>query len=259
MPIAHAVAAGRPRLHAEPRTWPTHQPATIRIPGTGIGAEHPVSPINAGTAQSAHDEYRTLADSYERRWRRYLDVTAAHTLDALEPRKGESILDAGCGTGLLLRRIAARVPSTHLVGIDLTLAMVRRADSKSSGLIVGDARRLPLADESQDAVVLASMLQYLPSLNRPLSEAARVLRPGGRVVITVWDGGSLRMRMLGRWLTWRGKADVHLHAGSDLVASCRNHRLSTRRVQTYSAGPIWRLLTVVGVKDIDGGSPDGVV
>ncbi|TAN07173.1 MAG: methyltransferase domain-containing protein [Rhodanobacteraceae bacterium] len=219
-----------------------------------IGAEHPVSPINADTAQSVRDEYRTLADSYEQRWRRYLDVSAAHTLDTLDPREGESILDAGCGTGLLLRRVAARAPGAHLVGIDLTLAMIRRADAKLSGLLVGDVCRLPLARESLDAVVLASVLQYLPSLDCALSEIVRVLRPGGRVVITAWGEGRVCMRTLGRWLRWRGKADVHLHPRDDLVASCEDHRLSIRREQTYSVGPLWRLLTVVAVKNVGDGS-----
>lgn len=226
-----------------------HLRATIRIPERRTGAEHPVSPNHADTARSAHDEYRALADSYEQRWQRYLDVSTVHTLDALDPREGETILDAGCGTGLLLRRIAACAPSAHLVGVDLALAMIRQADSKSSDRMVGDVCRLPLADGSLDAVVMASVLQYLPSLDRALSEAARVLRPGGRLVITVWDGDARRMRMLGRWLRWRGYAEVYLHERRDLVTSYRDHRLGIRREQAYSAGPIWRLLTLVGIKN----------
>ncbi len=212
-----------------------------------------MSQVEAKTALSVPDEYSTLACSYERRWQQYLEVSTAHTLAALDPREGESILDAGCGTGLLLRRIAARDPSAHLVGIDLTLAMIRRADARLSELMVGDVCHLPLADESLDAVVLASVLQYLPSLDCALSEVGRVLRRGGRVVITAWCEGGLCMRTLGRWLRWRGKADVHLHARRDLVASCKDHRLSIRREQTYSAGPLWRLLTVVAVKNADDG------
>lgn len=227
-----------------------HQRATIRIPERRTGAEHPVSPNHAGTARSAHDEYRALADSYEQRWQRYLDVSTLHTLDALGPREGETILDAGCGTGLLLQRIAACAPGVHLVGVDLTLAMIRQADSKSSDLMVGDVCRLPLADGSLDAVVMASVLQYLPSLDRALSEAARVLRPGGRLVITVWNGGGWRMRTLARWLKWRGMADVRLHTRGELVASCRDQGLTIRREQAYSAGPIWQLLTIVGIKDV---------
>ncbi|TAM99754.1 MAG: class I SAM-dependent methyltransferase, partial [Rhodanobacteraceae bacterium] len=126
-------------------------------------------------APSACTEYDTLARSYEGRWKRYLEVSTARTLAALAPRDQERILDAGCGTGLLLRRIAACAPGTQFVGIDLTLAMLRQADRTLSDLVLGDVRRLPFADGSLDAVVLASVLQYLPDLDAALSEASRVL------------------------------------------------------------------------------------
>lgn len=204
------------------------------------------------TAQPVRVEYDALAKSYERRWRRYLDISSAHTLAVLEPRDHERILDAGCGTGLLLRRIAARAPGAQLVGIDLSLAMLRQADRTVSDLVLGDVRRLPFGDGSLDVVVLASVLQYLPDLDAALSEAARVLRPGGRVAITLWDGESLRVRMLGRWLRWRDRADVHLHTRGDVLASCRDHGFVIREEQTYPANHIWRLVTLLAVKSTDG-------
>lgn len=202
------------------------------------------------TAQPVRVEYDALAKSYERRWRRYLDISSAHTLAVLEPRDHERILDAGCGTGLLLRRIAARAPGAQLVGIDLSLAMLRQADRTVSDLVLGDVGSLPFDDGSMDAVVLASVLQYLPDPDAALSEAARVLRPGGRVVITLWDSESLRVRMLGRWLRWRDSADVHLHARGDVIASCNQHGLFVRRADRYLAGPMWRLATILAKKGL---------
>lgn len=196
------------------------------------------------------DEYATLAASYERRWRCYLEVTANHTLAALAPRDGERILDAGCGTGVLLRRIAAMAPAARLVGIDGTRAMIRRAHPQLAALGVGDVCHLPLASGSLDAVVLASVLQYVPSEEGVLAEAVRVLRPGGRVVITAWDGGSLRVRALAQWVRWRGNTDVHPSSRAGMLAACARLRLSIRGVERYSAGCLWRLLTFVAVKHI---------
>lgn len=211
-----------------------------------------VGHVKAKSVLSVPDEYSTLACSYEQQWRRYLEVTASHTLAALDPKSNERILDAGCGTGMLLRRIAAHTPRADLVGIDLTAAMVHQVDAALFGLAVADLRRLPLADESFDAVVIASVLQYLPALAPALSEAVRVVRPGGRVVITAWDGGSRRMQILGRWLRWCDGADVHLHTLHDFIAECHRHRLSLRRRESYSVGRIWRLLTLVAVKNVGG-------
>ncbi len=204
------------------------------------------------TAEPVRVEYDALARSYERRWRRYLDVSSARTLAALAPRDQERILDAGCGTGLLLQRIAALAPGARLVGTDLTLAMLHQADRTVSDFVLGDVRRLPFDDGSLDAVVLASVLQYLPDLNSTVAEAARVLRVGGRLVITLWDGESLRVRMLGRWLRWRDRADVYLHTPGDVIASCRDHGFVIRKEQAYPVDHMWRLVTLSAVKGTGG-------
>lgn len=202
-------------------------------------------------AQTVRTEYGALAHSYERRWRRYLEASIAHTLAALEPNGRECILDAGCGTGLLLQRIAECASGARLIGIDLTLAMLRQAGSAKSDLVLGDVCHLPFAGASLDAVVMASVLQYLFGLDAALAETARVLRPGGRLVITSWDGNSRRVQMLARWLRWRDHADVHLHSLSDVIAACRDHGLRVRQDQRYSAGHMWRLMTIMAVKAVD--------
>ncbi len=234
----HDGCAAFERIHADARD------PQRRAPSARVTRQPPSENI----ARSARAEYAGLARSYEARWKRYLEVSNTRTLAALAPRDRERILDAGCGTGLLLRRIATRAPGTQLVGVDLTLAMLRRAGRSASDLVLGDVRRLPFADGSLDAVVLASVLQYLPDLDAALSEAARVLKPGGRVVITLWDGASLRMHMLACWLRWLGRAAVQLHTLDEIVAACQTHRLSVRREQRYAAGRLWRLATIMGVK-----------
>ncbi len=201
---------------------------------------------------SVRNEYGALARAYEHRWRRYLEVSIERTLAMLEPRDHERILDAGCGTGLLLRRIAATAPQARLVGIDLTAAMIRQADSSTSNLVLGDVRHLPFADASLDAVVIASVLQYLPDPATALAEAARVLRPAGRVVITLWDSESRRMRLFSRWLRCRNRADIHLHAPGDVTTACRERGLLVRQSHRYDAGHLWRLVTVLAVKGADG-------
>lgn len=201
--------------------------------------------------RSVRDEYGALASAYERRWQRYLEVSVDRTLALLEPRDQERILDAGCGTGLLLRRIAESAPQTHLVGIDFTAAMIRQAAPAMSDLVLDDVRCLPFADASLDAVVMVSVLQYLPDLDETLSEVARVLRPDGRAVITLWDGESRRVRLLGRWLRWRDGADVHLHTPGDVIASCRERGLAVRQSHHYHAGHLWRLVTVLAAKGTD--------
>jgi SAM-dependent methyltransferase len=101
---------------------------------------------------------------------------------------GLDVLDAACGTGryaIPLAQAGARVAGIDLSEEMLDLARRKAADSGLSlDLRVGDVRALPLPDASFDLAVCALALCHLPDLNLAAQELARVLRPGGRVVIS---------------------------------------------------------------------------
>lgn len=104
---------------------------------------------------------------------------------------GSRVLDLGCGPGESAFGMIDRVPGLRVTGLDLSGSMIRCAKLRQRSLgarasevefIEGDAVRLPFADASFDAVVGHSFLYLVPDAMRVLREAARVLRPGGRVV-----------------------------------------------------------------------------
>ncbi len=128
-----------------------------------------------------------LMDAVEERmwWYRALHL---RVLDALHRRPGApgAFLDAGCGTGGLLRRLAGK-STRALVGLDFNPEAARRAGAKSSALTTGgDANRLPFADASFGALVSMDVLCHRavdPSL--ALAEFHRVLKPGGALVLNL--------------------------------------------------------------------------
>ncbi|WP_416243824.1 class I SAM-dependent methyltransferase [Azospira sp. APE16] len=100
------------------------------------------------------------------------------------PQPPSDVLLLGIGTGLDIPHL----PRQHrYTGLDLTPAMLARACRRSGGLdfapVRGDARRLPFADASFDAVVLHLILAVVPEPRLCLQETARVLRPGGTALI----------------------------------------------------------------------------
>ena len=125
---------------------------------------------------------------------------------------GVRLLDAGCGDGALVCEAAAR--GAEVTGIDPDEAMLITARTRAANagvratFLEGRAERLPFPDASFDMVVSITVLCFVPDAGSVLREMARVLRPGGRLVLGElgrWNLWAARRRVLG-WLgshTWK--------------------------------------------------------
>src|ERR1700736_4525492 len=131
-----------------------------------------------------------MAAGLHHRWR-------ARAADLAGVGPGSRVLDVATGTGDLAIELARRVwPGGEVVGSDFAEAMLARARSKAAaaagdgdGTLVcprfelGDALALPYAEDSFDAVTVGFGVRNFSDLQRGLGEMARVVRPGGRVVV----------------------------------------------------------------------------
>lgn len=103
---------------------------------------------------------------------------------------GRRVLEAGCGTGLILERLAK--VADHAVGFDLSPGMVRTARQRGLNVVLGSVTQIPFADESFDFVCSFKVLAHVPQIGKALSEIARVTAPGGQMALEFYNPWSLR-------------------------------------------------------------------
>lgn len=104
--------------------------------------------------------------------------------------KGRDVLEVGCGTGLLLRRIAAFARTAK--GVDLSPGMLEKARARGLDVTVGSATELPFPDASFDVACSFKVLPHVRDIEKALAEMARVVRPGGTILAELYNPVSLR-------------------------------------------------------------------
>ena len=134
---------------------------------------------------------RTIADAIE------------HAVERLQAKPGERVLDLATGTGWASRSVAHRCPGAAVTGVDIAdqmLDFARAAASRQDLAIqyqIGDAERLPFRDGEMDAVISTFGVMFASKPEVAASELARVVKPGGRVVLSTWKDDSNVAAMFG--------------------------------------------------------------
>jgi SAM-dependent methyltransferase len=133
------------------------------------------------------DEYRKMAEVEDAMW--YYRALHHHVVRSLSqqlPRGAARVLDAGCGTGGLLRRLQAAQPGWLLTGLDFSPLACERARERTGGEVVqGSIAALPFPADQFDAVTSCDVVCQVTDPGQALREFHRCLRPGGTVVITL--------------------------------------------------------------------------
>ena len=151
-----------------------------------IGDWLSADPSDPGAVAERYDDWAGSYDDDLASWSYQAPAVVAETVLGRLPDAG-SVLDVGCGTGLVGAALRARGFTGRLVGLDLSQASLDRARERASydSLEQADLQQpLPLDDDSVDAVVCVGVMTYLPDVEAVWRELARVVRPEGLVVVT---------------------------------------------------------------------------
>jgi ubiquinone/menaquinone biosynthesis methyltransferase len=124
---------------------------------------------------------------YERMMGKWSRLAGEVFLDWLKPPSGLRWIDVGCGNGAFTELLAERCAPAEIQGVDPSEAQLAFARARHSADIAqfrqGDAMALSFADNSFDAAAMALVIFFVPEPPAGVAEMARVVRPGGRVVV----------------------------------------------------------------------------
>ncbi len=142
---------------------------------------HPGVMVNRGDSLTG---YRQWSATYDEPRNDLFDCDEPIMHEILDKLPAGVALDAACGTGRYAAYLAAR--GHKVVGVDSSPDMLDRARARvpDGEFLLGDLRQLPLPDDTVDIVVSGLALAHVPALGPVMAELARVLRPGGHLVIS---------------------------------------------------------------------------
>jgi SAM-dependent methyltransferase len=132
--------------------------------------------------------WETVARTFDEHWSAITALAIDALLDAVEFERGMRVLDVGTGPGLAAGRAAER--GAHATGVDVAAAMVEIAERRnpSASFVQASATSLPFEDASFDAAIGNNVIQHVGEPDRAVRELVRVLAPGGRAALAIWDG-----------------------------------------------------------------------
>ncbi len=175
------------------------------------------------------EDYNLIADDFSRtRW----NIWAEFNIFRDYVKNGDRVLDIGCGNGRLLELLNDK--TIKYLGVDVSEKLIEAARQKYPGneFLIASALNLPFSDNSFDKVFLVAVLHNIPSeefRSQILKEAKRVLKPGGLLILTVWDVWRKEaiililkyffLKLIGRskldykdvFLPWADKTDRYYH------------------------------------------------
>jgi ubiquinone/menaquinone biosynthesis C-methylase UbiE len=198
-----------------------------------------------GSTQSYYDRF---SETYEReRHHGYHRLIDELELELVRRHgQGRDVLEAGCGTGLLLRETAGFARTA--VGLDLSRGMLSSARQRGLRVVQGSLTDVPLPSASVDLVYSMKVLAHVPPIREAVAELARVVRPGGHLLLEFYNPWSLR------YLAKR------LGGPAQIAAGTTDQDVFTRYdTATQAAGYLGPDLEVVGMRGVRVVTPTSTV
>ncbi len=205
--------------------------------------EH-LSKVHFDNQAKVYDETDTMYYS------KYPKISCRHVGEYLKTVEFDSLLDVGCGTGFLINMLR-KSKAANYFGLDLSTEMIKVAERKLGGdvnLTVGSADKLTYEDGSFDVVTCIQSFHHYPYPEKAMREAFRVLRAGGRYIISDTGYGGLKQIVFNKIVLPRmNSGDYAVYSMKDIELMMKNTGFTLEKAEKVSG----MIYTVVGRKQVD--------
>jgi len=197
--------------------------------------------------KNAEEHYNKLAEIYDIKWVRYNDRTAEEIIKNIKLKDKLRIFDAGCGTGILIKKILERNNKISVTGVDISKEMLKIAKSKLNSykdvkLLNGDIENLKLKNKF-DLIISNSVLHYLNDLDNIFVKFKSLLNKNGELILVDWSRDSILFKLLNYYFRLRIKAFKQIYTTEFIKETLNRNGFKIEKAYNFKIG-FWNLYLV---------------
>nr|WKN38569.1 class I SAM-dependent methyltransferase [Tunicatimonas sp. TK19036] len=195
----------------------------------------------------AGNYYKKVAATYDRQWQTYTDRTLNKMMEYLpDSLTGKVILDVGCGTGELIKRMLVEHPEIkQIVGYDPSEEMLQQAQYKIQSLPDELNQKVVLQRDDEynttfDLIVTSSVLHYLSQPQTNLEQLSLLLRPQGRIILLDYTKAGWLARYFEWAIKWIDQQHEQAYFPTEMKELVTNAGFRVDRSQTFRINFFWK-------------------
>jgi ubiquinone/menaquinone biosynthesis C-methylase UbiE len=201
------------------------------------------------TEVQVREQYNSIADIYDRRWRTYISNTLSFLKNWANIPATNTVLDIACGTGELESLLLNEEPNRSIVGIDISENMLAIAQNKCQkyphvSFAIANASALPFPDSRFDTIVSANAFHFFDRPDIVLQEIKRVIKPEGKIVIIDWCRDFWWCKICNIYLKVVDRAHRQCYTQKEFHNLIINAKLRINRADKFRFGLFWGLMIV---------------
>lgn len=206
------------------------------------------------TSKAVRRKYNLLAKAYDIIYWGYIRKTNTMACQALTLAGKEQLLNIGCGTGDLEKRLIKKYPGLHLTGVDISGDMLERAKEKLAGFAhihfaEGDFLTIDLPENSFDVIFSISNLHYFADPQMVFAKAFRLLRPGGKFILIDWNRGSLNGKLYHAYMSAFDPAFAKTYTTAEVSSLLTQCGFAIdEKITLFRVGLLWSMMRIVAKK-----------